>query len=134
MEIQYLCPLLQVFDMSTSLKFYCEVLGFHIHESAGEKDNLDWVWLKWNNTDLMLNTAYEAPYRPERADAARVAAHDDTALYLGCANIDEAYQILLSKGLKLSPPTVAPYGMKQLYFHDPDGYSLCFQWPHSNGS
>jgi hypothetical protein len=19
--------------------------------------------------------------------------------------------------------------MKQLYFHDPDGYGLCFQWP-----
>ncbi|RPI64388.1 MAG: hypothetical protein EHM50_00735 [Lysobacterales bacterium] len=24
--------------------------------------------------------------------------------------------------------TVAPYGMKQLYVLDPDGYNLCFQW------
>ncbi|MGK6353540.1 VOC family protein [Parapedobacter sp. DT-150] len=36
--IHYLCPLIQVFDMNTALKFYCEVLGFHIHESAS------WSW------------------------------------------------------------------------------------------
>jgi catechol 2,3-dioxygenase-like lactoylglutathione lyase family enzyme len=131
MEVQYLCPLLQVFDMNVSLKFYCGVLGFHIHESAGEKDSPDWVWLKWNNTDLMLNTAYETSYRPEQPDVARVTAHDDTCLYFGCSNIDAAYQTLLSKGLKTDPPTVAPYGMKQLYFHDPDGYNICFQWPHT---
>lgn len=130
MEIQYLCPLLQVFDMNTSLKFYCEVLGFHIHESAGEKNDLGWVWLKRNNTDLMLNTAYETPDRPERPDTTRFAAHNDTILYFGCPDVDEAYQILLSKGLKLEPPTVAPYGMKQLYLHDPDGYGICFQWKH----
>ena len=134
MEVQYLCPLIQVFDMNVSLQFYCEVLGFSIHQSAGEKDNLDWVWLKWNNADLMLNTAYETPYRPAQREATRVASHDDTILYFGCPDVDEAYQILLLKGLKLSPPNVAPYGMKQLYLHDPDGYGLCFQWPHGAGS
>jgi glyoxylase I family protein len=134
MDIQYLCPLLEVFDMNMSLKFYCEVLGFTIHESAGDKDNLDWVWLKWKSIDLMLNTAYETPYRPERPDVARVAAHHDATLYFGCPNVDEAYQILLAKGLKLDPPTIAPYGMKQLYLLDPDGYNLCFQWTHSHSS
>ena len=131
MEIQYLCPLLQVFDMNTSLKFYCEVLGFTIHEQAGEPDDLGWVWLKWNNSDLMLNTAYEKHDRPAHSEAARVAAHEDTCLYFGCPNVDEAYQALLAKGVKLDPPTVASYGMKQLYCFDPDGYQLCFQWPHA---
>jgi hypothetical protein len=32
------------------------------------------------------------------------------------------------KALKLDPPKVAPYGMKQLYLHDPVGFALCFQW------
>ena len=134
MELQYLCPLIQVFDMKVSLKFYCEILGFNIHESAGKKNNIDWVWLKWSNTDLMLNTAYETPYRPEKPNTQRVSAHDDTTLYFGCTTVDEVYQMLLSKGLNLSPPVVAPYGMKQLYLHDPDGYSLCFQWPHVSTS
>ena len=32
------------------------------------------------------------------------------------------------RGLNIAPPKVAPYGMKQLYPRDPDGYCLCFQW------
>lgn len=36
---------------------------------------------------------------------------------------------LKTKGIGLEPPVNAYYGMRQLYFHDPDGYSLCFQWP-----
>jgi len=128
MEIQGLCPLIQVFDMNTSLRFYCELLEFRVHQSAGEKDDIGWVWLKWNNADLMLNTAYETPDRPELPDPARVAAHEDTCLYFSCPDVDGAYQDLLAKGLQLNPPTIAPYGMKQLYFKDSDGYNLCFQW------
>jgi len=39
------------------------------------------------------------------------------------------YGHLCAKGIQVEPPKVAPYGMKQLYVHDPDGYNLCFQWP-----
>ena len=129
MQIQYVCALLQVFDMNISLQFYCEILGFTVHESAGEKDDLGWVWLKRGSNDLMLNTAYETPDRPPKPNPARVAAHSDTSLYFGCFDVDAAYRELLSKGVKLDPPKIAPYGMKQLYFYDPDGYALCFQWP-----
>jgi hypothetical protein len=31
-------------------------------------------------------------------------------------------------GIEAREPAVAPYGMKQLYLKDPDGYELCFQW------
>ena len=34
-----------------------------------------------------------------------------------------------AKGVVIDrPPKVAHYGMKQLYFSDPDGFGLCFQW------
>jgi len=66
-----LCPLLQVFDMPASLRFYRDVLGFAEVDKSGEGDSVDWAWL----------------------------------------------------------PKVAPYGMRQLYFSDPDGYLICFQHP-----
>jgi hypothetical protein len=28
----------------------------------------------------------------------------------------------------VKPTAIAPYGMKELFFHDPDGSDLCFQW------
>ena len=78
---------------------------------------------------MMLNTAYESDQRPATADPKRVAAHDDTCLYFGVPEVDAVYGHLCAKGIQVEPPKVAPYGMKQLYVHDPDGYNLCFQWP-----
>jgi uncharacterized glyoxalase superfamily protein PhnB len=43
--------------------------------------------------------------------------------------VDSAYAELLARGVEIQrPPKVAPYGMKQVYLQDPDGFGLCFQW------
>ena len=127
-DVRGMTPLIQVFDMPASLAFYCDVLGFAVHASSSPPPKCDWVWLKLNGTDLMLNTAYEEEYRPSSPNGPRVAAHDDTCFYFGCPDVDAAYMYLLSRGVKAEPPKVAPYGMKQLYLKDPDGFSICFQW------
>jgi glyoxylase I family protein len=128
-EIRGVAPLLQVYDMPTSIKFYCEALGFEIVSTDGKPaPNFEWVLLRLNGTDLMLNTAYEAPQRPPKPNAMRVTAHKDTGLYFGCPDVDAAYNHLRSLGVKTNEPRVAHYGMKQLYLTDPDGYELCFQW------
>jgi glyoxylase I family protein len=77
----------------------------------------------------MLNNAYEDNIRPPSPDPSRIAAHADTFLYFSCPDVDEAYVYLKAKGVSAEAPKVAYYGMKQLYLKDPDGYSLCFQWP-----
>jgi glyoxylase I family protein len=132
-KIESLCPLIQVFDMVESLAFYCDVLGFEIHQNAPWFDepyrHCNWVWLKRGPAELMLNTAYEADQRPMSRDPALTRAHGDTGFYLGCPDIDDAYEQLKAAGVAAKPPSVAPYGMKQLYFSDPDGYVLCLQWP-----
>jgi catechol 2,3-dioxygenase-like lactoylglutathione lyase family enzyme len=129
-EMRGLCPLLQVFDMPTSVRFYRDLLGFEVFNSSPPRspDDCDWVWLKRGETELMLNTAFEFDRRPAASDSARVEAHDDTCLFIGCPDVDEAYRYLLAKGVDVKPPKVAPYGMKQLYLKDPDGYTICFQW------
>jgi len=128
-EVRGMAPLLQVFDMPTSLKFYCEALGFEIATTDGKPaPTCDWALLRLNGIELMLNTAYEAPHRPPTPDAKRVAAHQDTGLFFGCPDVDAAYNHLRSLGVQANEPKVAPYGMKQLYVTDPDGYELCFQW------
>lgn len=121
--------MLMVFDMNASVSFYVDILGFEIHESAGENEDVGWVWLKRNDLNLMLNTQYEMPDRPPQPEASRENAHRDTILYLGCPDVDAAYHELIDRKLKCDPPKVASYGMKQLYLHDPDGYGVCFQWP-----
>jgi catechol 2,3-dioxygenase-like lactoylglutathione lyase family enzyme len=119
--------------MPASLAFYRDMLGFEIVEGSrmpgADGDRYEWVWLRRGGAELMLNTAYDPDgVRPEAPDPARVAAHDDTALFFGCPDVDAVYAYLRARKVAAKPPHVAPYGMKQLYLKDPDGYTLCFQW------
>jgi len=132
-ELRGLCPLIQVFDMPTSIRFYRDILGFEIFSSSPPRspDDFDWCWLKRNGTELMLNTAYEHDSPPVAPDPARMAAHDDMCLYFGCPEVDKAYGFLRDQGLDIQEPKVAPYGMNQLYLKDPDGFGICLQWSAS---
>lgn len=132
LDVRGLAPLLQVYDMPTSVRFYREVLGFQVVSTSPKfgPDRFHWAMLRLGDAELMLNTAYESDEeRPAVPEATRVAAHDDTGLFLGCANVDEAYEELSGKGIQVKEPLVTGYGMKQMYVRDPDGYALCFQWP-----
>lgn len=128
-EINGMTPLISVFDMPTSLRFYRDVLGFEVVTDSGNGDDSSWVWLRLNGADLMLNDQYEPGHVPPAPPIERTEWHHDTCLYFGCPDPDAAYECLRSMGIDLKPPKIAPYGMKQLYLHDPDGYNLCFQWP-----
>jgi hypothetical protein len=55
--------------------------------------------------------------------------HDDTSFYIGAPDVEAVYAYLRSKGIDVKKPVTAPYGMKQLYLTDPDGFVICFQWP-----
>ena len=128
--IDGMVPLLQVFDMARSVGFYRDVLGLDVVSTSElrARDDFDWCLLRRGGVELMLNTAYESDSRPPTPDAARVAAHRDTALFFACPDVDGAYESLRARGVAARPPTIAPYGMKQLYLQDPDGYEICLQW------
>ena len=131
-EVQGVAPLVQVFDMSRSIHFYRDLLGFKVTGKSKEKsrdpDDVDWAMLQLSNATIMLNTAYDPEEVPAQPDAARWSGHEDTCLYFRCPDVDSAYRELLSRGLKVDAPKTAWYGMKQLYLKDPDGFGICFQW------
>ena len=131
--IKGLAPLFQVFDMPTSIRFYRDVLGFAItaksNHQYSHEDDVDWVLLHLNGTDIMLNTAYEAHERPPAPDPMRIASHEDVSIYFGCPDVDGAYKHFIEKGLVVKPPQTMHYGFYSLNLKDPDGYGLVFHWP-----
>jgi glyoxylase I family protein len=133
-KIEGMAPLIQVFDMPVSLKFYRDILGFSIAMSSGEgdDDDVDWVLLKLNNMELMLNTAYERGLRPLKPDAYRIATHGDLTLYFGCPDTDALYEYFQTNNVAVDKPEITQYNFKALTIKDPDGYGLCFHWPLPN--
>ena len=74
-EIRGMAPLLQVFDMPTSIAFYRDVLRFEVVTTSKPRgEHFDWALLRLNGVELMLNTAYEEDARPPAPDPARIAA------------------------------------------------------------
>ncbi len=128
-DVKGMAPLFQVFDMRRSITFYRDVLGFEVVSTSSPTPDFGWVLLRQNGMELMLNTAYDDNERPPVPDPMRVQAHLDTCLYFGCPDVEGMYTYLRAKGVDAEPPSVAHYGMKQLYLRDPDGFGLCFQWP-----
>jgi glyoxylase I family protein len=131
-KIDGMVPLIQVFNMPASLRFYRDVLGFEVVSDSGNGDDSSWIWLRLNDADLMLNDQYEPGHVPLGPPAERTKWHEDTCLYFGCPDVDEAYEYLISKDIKADPPIITSYGMKQLYFRDPDNYNICLQLPVNN--
>ncbi len=124
--------MMEVFDMPASLTFYRK-LGFSVVADSGQGENSGWAMLELSGVQIMLNTQFEDDgSRPSEPDPIRSKWHSDTCIYFSCPDVDAAYDYLLQKGIDLKPPTVAPYGMKQLYVRDPDNYNFCFQWPHGS--
>lgn len=139
LDLRGLCPLLQVYDMPTSVRFYCDVLGFNIasrSDTYAVQDGIElfhWCLLRRDGIELMLNTAYDAGERPSEPDASRVMAHRDTGLFIGCPDVDAAYEELKAKNIPCPPPKTAWYGMRQLSLRDPDGYGITLQWKAKPG-
>jgi catechol 2,3-dioxygenase-like lactoylglutathione lyase family enzyme len=130
-DFRGLTPLIQVFDMPTSLRFYGDVLGFAVVAASGPLPGCGWALLRRNSDEIMLNTQFEDDDRPSAPDGQRQKAHNDTCFYFGCADLDAAYAHLHANGVAVRKPSVAAYGMRQLYFTDPDGFHLCLQHPVS---
>ena len=130
LQAQGVAPLLFVYDMPTSVRFYRDMLGCEIVTTspAMGEDYFHWALLRLGAAEFMLNTAFESnedrPSKPDRAQT-----DYNIWLYFSCPDVDAAYKELRSKSVEAEEPVVTYYGMKQMSLHDPDGYKLCFQWP-----
>jgi uncharacterized glyoxalase superfamily protein PhnB len=135
-EVQDVCALLSVFDMPTAVRFYCDVLGFTVESRSptyAVEDGVEqfhWCMLRTNDARLMLNCEYDEGERPLERPA-HVEQRFGIWLYLGCADIDGAYERLKAAQVHCEPPKVAPYGFRTLSFRDPDGHGITLQWPES---
>lgn len=127
-ELRGIVTLVEVFNVRKSIEFYRDLLGFEVRESAGQGEYLCWARLKHGDVELMLNSMCDPGEEPEFPDATRIAAHQDTTLFIGCPDIDGAYTQLRAMGVPVAAPVVTPYGMKQVSLTDPDGYGICLQW------
>lgn len=115
-------PLLFVDDLSRSLTFYRDQLGFQITQDWSSDGRLAWCRLERDGVSLMLQQACDE-------DGPAAGRGRGVVFYISCADADREYERLKASAVNVAPPQVAFYGMNQLVLTDPDGYEHCFQNP-----
>ncbi|HJN51996.1 MAG: glyoxalase superfamily protein [Pseudomonadales bacterium] len=111
---QQITPVLKVSDVSKSIDFYVDVLGFSTEFTFGD----DYAGVKMGDLIIHLNAA---PASSDRIGKGSV--------YIFCRDgVDEYYRMVVDNGVDISsdPPKEYEYGMKDFRLSDPDGNWLTF--------
>jgi len=120
--LRQLWPLLFVQDLDRSIAFYRDRLGFDVVAHDSINDRIYWCRLERGGASLMLQQA-------EAEDGPAAGRGHGVAFYFVCNDADAFHAEFTARGLSLEPPSVAHYGMKQLFVPEPDGYDICFESP-----
>ena len=111
-EVRDICALLSVYDMPEAIRFYTKLLGFEVVSRAPTYEVIDgvehfhWCMLKNGEIKLMLNTEYDTGERPPQRPAV-IEQPFGAWFFLGCPDVDGAYEQLRAAGVPCEPPTIA---------------------------
>ncbi len=131
MILSRLIPLLNVEDVSASIDFFRNALGFEVERQFEDKSGLVWAQLTHGDVVFMIN-------RPDQAksDHRRVRpSYGETVFYFTVPDIHAAHQDLIEKGYDAGPIERQAYGVDEFTLRDPDGYEFAFaaQYGHDDG-
>jgi uncharacterized glyoxalase superfamily protein PhnB len=117
-------PDLLVSDVAKASRFLQAALGFKEVDRAGPLGEPVWAMLMRDNQRVMIEArdAHDGDTRDmvERAGGKLGAT---VHFYMSVDNLDEEIVRLRGAGVTFSGPKSQPYGLREVRFRDPDGYS-----------
>lgn len=112
---------IMVDDMAVMVRFYRDVLGFHIKED----ENTTNVFLEKDGTLFLLyrKSDFEKMTNRKFSYCQGVNGHYEIALSVeNYAEVDKAYATVTAKGAEsIMEPTTEPWGQRTCYIADPEG-------------
>ena len=118
-------PFFSVTDITASLKFYMDGLGFTMKHQWSPDGRLRWCWLELGGASLMLQQ-YWKDGKPGGAPAGTLG--QGVSICFMCADALAIYRDVKAKGIAAATPFVGN-GLWDLGMEDPDGYRLHFESP-----
>lgn len=113
-------PMLAVEDVSRSIQFYTQTLGFQLMGLLENGGKPFWARFKASeDIELMVTNRHVGDNRSE-------AEFRDVILYFYPESVEQVRTRLIESGLVVGKTLVTFYGMNEIRISDPDGYELCF--------
>jgi len=111
-------PQFLIAKLDDSLTFYEQRLGF----------SRDFVYEDFYASVSRDHAVIHLKCAPKlEAERAHRRAEEHLDAYLAVTGVDELYQELAGRGVRITKPLEQrPWGTRDFYVEDPDGYILCF--------
>ena len=122
MNLQKMTPLLNVKDVSKSIQFYQDCLGFEVVQTWENEGKIGWASLEKSGIKLMLNGSHVI----SPSDRKNRQAHTDAVFYFYVDDVDSLHNKLNELGVEVGDIEDEFYGVRDFYLRDPDGYELGF--------
>jgi uncharacterized glyoxalase superfamily protein PhnB len=118
-------PDLLVSDVVRASRFLQEALGFKELDRVGPPDAPVWAMLERDRQRVMVEAAPGAQDPDARQLLERQGGRLGASVhfYLSVDDLEAEVQRLRKANVAHRGPTMKPYGMREVAFHDPDGYS-----------
>ena len=122
-NLQQTVPLLAVADMTATLRFYVDGLGFAIARRWDDQGKLRWCRLERGGAALMLQEFAKEGHDSWRPEG---KVGEGVTVYIICDDAPAIHRVAKSRGLAPTVPVVEN-GMWVTRLTDPDGYKLAFE-------
>ena len=120
-KLKDLVTMLVCDDVQESIKFYTEVLGFHVTNRMDDVGQSGWASLNHDAIQLMLASPRQA------CQPVKVAGrHPQVLFYFHPEDVVALRESILNRGYAASEFVVRFYGMKEFELLDPSGHVLLF--------
>jgi uncharacterized glyoxalase superfamily protein PhnB len=117
-------PNLIVRDMSKSLAFYRDLLGFTITMNVPEAEPFVFTGLERDGVPVFLNDVKAT--LDDHPDMAKVPPGGTATLFFDITGVDELHDQIKSKTAIVMPLKTQFYGMREFSVKDPDGHLITF--------
>ena len=121
MKVHSCTPIIPSKDLSCSLKFWIDGLGFKITNSMGPDNAMKWCLLEGDGMQVMLNIRDGDPEKPEDCEGIR--------MYWNPNDLEQLHAHLKAIGFNVSELWDRDYGMREFFVDDLDGFNHCFGVP-----
>jgi lactoylglutathione lyase len=124
-NVQQAVPFFNVTDITASLAFYVDGLGFTMTRQWTSEGRIRWCWLELGSAALMLQQ-YWKDGKPGGAPDGTLG--QGVSVCFMCVDALAIYREVTSRGIRASRPFVGN-GLWDLALQDPDGYHIHFESP-----
>ena len=126
-HLNKLTPNLIVSDVSRSIAFYRDVLGFTLAQTVPDAGPFVFAIVRSGNVEIFLNAP--GPAQEEYPAFKGRPLGDTLTLFIEVSNIRASYDELKDRVQVVMPLETKWYGVTEFAFLDPDGYIITFAQP-----